>query len=338
MKGRYSALPFVIISLLFLFDSAHSQNIGVLIAPLTGLTVDAQRAPKPNFDNIYIVRPGDTLIGISRIFDTNPETLKSANGLGSSKILIGQKLSIPTLQSAAANERTTKAKDDSALAYSIYTVQPGDNLIKISRMFDTKPETLRSANGFKGSKILIGQSLKIPIPKTAAVEERIPALSYTPSVISNVLLQRDLIEDTKEKVPPRRILLVEAGFKLLGTRYRFGGNSEKYGFDCSGLVKNLFSKFTIDLPHSSREQFKQGEKVDRDKLAEGDLVFFSSGGKLPNHVGIYIGNNQFLHAASKAKKVIISDLDKLWYSMRYLGARRITDLWWEDQDFTTTNN
>jgi len=139
-------------------------------------------------------------------------------------------------------------------------------------------------------------------------------------------------------VQPRRIRLVEAGFKLLGTKYRFGGYSEKYGFDCSGLVKNLFSKFTIDLPHSSREQFKCGENVDRDKLAEGDLVFFSSGGKQPNHVGIYVGNDQFIHAASKADKVIISDMNKLWYSMRYLGARRIMDLWWEDRDLTAVNN
>ena len=131
--------------------------------------------------------------------------------------------------------------------------------------------------------------------------------------------------------------LVEAGFKLLGAKYRFSGLSEKSGFDCSGLVKNLFSKFDIDLPHSSREQFKQGQKVDRDKLEEGDLVFFSSEGKLPNHVGIYIGNDHFLHAARKAKKVIISDLNQLWYAARYLGARRITDLWGEDKDPALSN-
>jgi len=209
-------------------------------------------------------------------------------------------------------------------------------------MFDTDPQTLRSANGLNGSKILIGQELKIPLPQTAAADEmtliNAAILSYTPSVISNVLLQRDLNGNFVENEPPRRIRLVEAGFKLQGIKYRFGGLSEKYGFDCSGLVKNLFSKFSIELPHSSREQFKQGEKVDRDKLEEGDLVFFSSGEKYPNHVGIYIGNGKFLHAASKAKKVIISDLDALWYSMRYLGARRITDLWWDDPSLTAANN
>lgn len=345
MKGRFPALLiFAFIGPLFLLDSAYSQNIGVLVASPPGLSIETHRSLQPVYHNIYVVRPGDSLIKISRMFDIKPEAIKSENGLKGSKILIGQELRIPVPASVAADQNTYKIKDASSPSHHIYTVLPGDSLIRISRMFDTNPESLKSENELKSSKILVGQKLKIPIPQRAAADEKVeitkdaPILSYTPSAISTVLLKRDLEEDFEEPVPPRRIRLVEAGFKLLGTKYRFGGRSEKYGFDCSGLVKNLFSKFTIDLPHSSREQFKQGEKVDRDKLAEGDLVFFSSGGKYPNHVGIYIGNDRFLHAARKAEKVIVSDLNKLWYAMRYLGARRITDLWWEDHGLNTMNN
>ena len=115
---------------------------------------------------------------------------------------------------------------------------------------------------------------------------------------------------------------------MLGVRYRYSGTSEKTGLDCSALVRNLFSKFGITLPRSSREQYLQGEKVDRENLQAGDLVFFSSGGKTPTHVGVYLGNNQFLHAARKARQVIVSDLTKIWYDTRYIGARRIKDLWW----------
>jgi cell wall-associated NlpC family hydrolase len=64
----------------------------------------------------------------------------------------------------------------------------------------------------------------------------------------------------------------------------------------------------------------------------GDLVFFSSGGTHPTHVGIYVGDDKFLHAAVKARQVIVSDLNKFWYTMRYLGARRIADLWWDDTE------
>ena len=345
MKGRSSTVLFyAFLSLLFWSDSANSQNIGNLPAFSAGPTAESRQMSPPDFENIYVVRPGDNLIGISRIFDTNPEALKSANGLKGSKILVGQKLRVPDPPIAVAGEEASKEKDPPAPSYNIHTVRAGDSLIKISRMFDTSPEALKSANGLKNSKILIGQKLRIPVPPIAAAAEQasktadIPAVSYKPSVISSVLLHRDQDAESQETVQPRPIQLVEAGYKLLGTRYRFGGYSEKYGFDCSGLVKNLFSKFTIDLPHSSREQFKCGEKVDRDKLEKGDLVFFSSGGKTPNHVGIYIGDDHFIHAARKADKVIISDLNKLWYSVRYLGARRITDLWWQDRSLTAVHN
>jgi cell wall-associated NlpC family hydrolase len=344
MKGRFFTLLFYTTSALFLFDSAYSQNIGVLVASPAGLSIETHKSLQPVYENIYEVRPGDSLIKISRMFDIKPEAIKSENGLKGSKILIGQKLRIPVPASVSADRNTYKIKDDSPRSHKIYTVCPGDSLIRISRMFATNPEAIKSENSLKSSKILIGQKLRIPIPQSAGATEKVsitadaPVFSYTPSAISTVLLKRDLETDIEVTVPPRRIRLVEAGFKLVGTKYRFGGLSEKYGFDCSGLVKNLFSKFTIDLPHSSREQFKHGEKVDRDKLEEGDLVFFSSGGKTPNHVGIYVGNGQFLHAARKAEKVIVSDLDKLWYAMRYLGARRITDLWWEDKNLTTVNN
>ena len=345
MKGRSFALLFsAFIGMLLLFDTAHSQNFGTLAAPSITLENGAQQVIQPISEKIHVVLQGDNLIGISRLFDTTPEALMSANGLKDSKILIGQKLRIPVPQSVVVPEEFLKAKDASAVSYEIHTVCRGDNLIRISRIFDTTPEALISANGLKGSTILIGQKLRIPIPQSDAAEVETPQIEnththpYTPSSISSVLLQRDLPKDPDENMQPRRIQLVEAGSKLLGVKYRFSGSSEKYGFDCSGLVKNLFSKFNIELPHSSREQFKQGEKVDRDKLEEGDLVFFSSGGKYPNHVGIYIGNHKFIHAASKAKKVIISDLNQLWYSVRYLGARRITDLWWEDRDLTAANH
>ena len=128
---------------------------------------------------------------------------------------------------------------------------------------------------------------------------------------------------------PTPIRLVQAGFQMIGIRYRFGG-SEKSGIDCSGLVKSLFSKFNIDLPRSSREQFKQGEKVSKDDLKPGDLVFFSSGGNQPTHVGNYVGNNQLLHAARHAGQVVVSDISKIWDTMRYLGARRVMELWGDD--------
>lgn len=189
-----------------------------------------------------------------------------------------------------------------------YIVRRGDSLSRIGRMFGTTSGALMAANGLTGTKILIGQKLQIPVLH---------------GIDTKVFVTDVAGSDPDDTVPPRCLQLVQAGFKLLGVRYRWSGGSEKSGFDCSGLVKNLFAKFNIDLPHSSREQYKFGEKVERDMLEMGDLVFFTSGGKLPNHVGIYVGNDKFLHAARKARRVIISDLSKQWYDHRYLGARRL---------------
>jgi LysM repeat protein len=191
-----------------------------------------------------------------------------------------------------------------------YIVRRGDSLSRIGRIFGTTSGAIKTANGLTDTKILIGQKLQIPVLQ--GIDTKIFVTDFAGA-------------DPDGTVPPRCLQLVQAGFKLLGVRYRWSGGSEKSGFDCSGLVKNLFARFDIDLPHSSKEQYKLGEKVERNKLEMGDLVFFTSGGKLPNHVGIYVGSDKFLHAARKAHQVIISDLNKRWYDHRYLGARRLMD-------------
>ena len=213
-----------------------------------------------------------------------------------------------------------------------YVVQRGDNLIRIARAHQTTVAALKSANALRGSKIKAGQTLIIPTSEIASSKKDAPrnsgvtASRNAASAARHISQLRDQNLISDEESSSTRLQLVEAGFKMIGIRYRRSGGSEKTGFDCSGLVKNLFSKFNIELPRTSREQFKQGEIIDRDKLAPGDLVFFSSGGSHPTHVGVYIGNDKFLHAARKARKVIVSDLNKIWYAMRYLGARRVPDL------------
>jgi cell wall-associated NlpC family hydrolase len=123
-----------------------------------------------------------------------------------------------------------------------------------------------------------------------------------------------------------RYKLTKAARTFLGLPYRWGGMSERWGADCSGLVKMIFAKLRIELPRTSRDQIESGEKVSLDNLETGDLVFFSSDGNAPNHVGVYIGNHQFLHAEKKAGRVIITDLSQPWYAKRFLGARRVVNV------------
>lgn len=109
---------------------------------------------------------------------------------------------------------------------------------------------------------------------------------------------------------------------VLGTPYSFGstGNSS---FDCSGFTSYAYKAAGIDLPHSSGGQASLGSHVDRDSLQKGDLLFFENSDKTRiGHVGIYIGNNNFVHA-STSKGVTVTSLGDDYYNNRYVGARRI---------------
>jgi|WetSurMetagenome_2_1015567.scaffolds.fasta_scaffold129611_2 cell wall-associated NlpC family hydrolase len=249
-------------------------------------------------------------------------------------------VSAPGYSKTTAHKRARRTSQKTVKESQKYTVRSGDSLGKIAQTFGTTAKAIQSANGMKGNRIKAGQILNIRVSRSAQVKQakeskpKLPEVLNTLNKVTYMSAAASNPANTEEAVNPEslptRIRLVQAGFEMLGMRYRFGGSGTN-GIDCSGLVKNLFSKFDIDLPRSSKEQYKQGEKIsNKDDLQVGDLVFFSSGGTQPTHVGIYIGNNQFIHAARKAKQVVVSDISKLWYTMRYLGARRIAGLWGDE--------
>lgn len=108
----------------------------------------------------------------------------------------------------------------------------------------------------------------------------------------------------------------------MGIPYKFGGNSPKEGFDCSGLAMYSYRLNGISIPRQTSEQFKYGQHIDRMALKAGDLLFFRTIGKSVSHVGIYIEDDTFVHAPNSRKNVQIDNLDNPYYKRRYLGARR----------------
>lgn len=109
--------------------------------------------------------------------------------------------------------------------------------------------------------------------------------------------------------------------KYKGTPYKYGGTTNR-GFDCSGFVNTVyFNAFKINLPRTTTLMSKQGEKVSQSKLKLGDLVFFRPSKKYM-HMGIYVGNGQFMHS-STSKGVIKSQLDNVYWSKKYRFASRI---------------
>lgn len=111
---------------------------------------------------------------------------------------------------------------------------------------------------------------------------------------------------------------------LVGTRYRYGGNTPEGGFDCSGLINYVFRDMAgVQLPRSAADLDRlDAPKVSRAKLVPGDLVFFRDGGSI-SHAGIYIGEGRFVHAPSSGGTVRLDALDGDYWREHYSGARRL---------------
>ncbi len=126
------------------------------------------------------------------------------------------------------------------------------------------------------------------------------------------------------EVSSRASQLVINALSFLGVRYRYGGDHASSGVDCSGLVRRVYQEtLGLVLPHNAAQQSREGEKVAENELRPGDLVFFNTLRRAFSHVGIYIGNGQFVHAPRPGERVQIANLDSPYWARRFDGARRL---------------
>ena len=115
---------------------------------------------------------------------------------------------------------------------------------------------------------------------------------------------------------------LDAARSMLGVAYRYGGTDSR-GFDCSGLVQYSYAKAGLKLPRTSQDIFRASELVNPGNLQAGDLVFFNTMRRAFSHVGIYVGEGQFLHAPASGGEVRIEEIGKSYWTKRFNGARRL---------------
>ena len=118
--------------------------------------------------------------------------------------------------------------------------------------------------------------------------------------------------------------VVQTSLSWIGIPYAWGGSTPEDGFDCSGLVKFVFQQtMGLDLPRIARQQRKSGKAVAQNQLKPGDLVFFNTRRDPGSHVGIYLGDDQFLHAPSRGEEVRVDYLSSKYWKQRFTGGRRL---------------
>ncbi|MEI7497083.1 MAG: C40 family peptidase [Betaproteobacteria bacterium] len=131
------------------------------------------------------------------------------------------------------------------------------------------------------------------------------------------------ISKVSQNVSNKASDLVMNAMGFLGVPYRRGGSDDN-GFDCSGFVRSMYEQ-TLGkvLPRSAREQADATEKIDKKDLQPGDLVFFNTMRQTFSHVGIYVGDNKFIHSPRPGKQVKVEDMRQSYWLSRFTGARRV---------------
>jgi cell wall-associated NlpC family hydrolase len=151
----------------------------------------------------------------------------------------------------------------------------------------------------------------------------LPVMAFA-DAMANPSLELDTAASAPEK-QEHSASLIDYALSLVGVNYKYGGLSPETGMDCSGFVSYVFLHAVgLELPHNAFAISREGRKISRNELKPGDLVFFHTLRRAFSHVGIYLGDNLFVHSASsKTGQVEISDMQDSYWSKRFNGARRL---------------
>ena len=257
-------------------------------------------------DATHVVRKGDTLGKIARAHHVPVAKIQEANGLEGTRLAVGKKLVLP---GGKARSKSLKAR----------TVKRKTGAVPESTPAEEPPVGAQVSHAGPHGSTTFTDEWKPPTEAELAELARAPkAPDDAPHGIAPAPDAPE-VPKAEESIKDR---LLRVAQRMLAVPYRFGGTT-LWGLDCSGFVQKAFAFLDLGLPRTAREQFREGIKISKAELSAGDLVFFRTYAKYPSHVGIYLGDNRFIHASSRDRKVTIDTLDEPYYMKHYLGAKRL---------------
>jgi len=277
-----------------------------LLTVLVGLAVLAAIPAVSLADATHVVRKGDTLGKIARAHHVSVAKIRAANGIEGPHLSVGTKLVLPGVK---AKPKQSKARSGKRRQGAVRASTPEDA---------PSGGEQRTLADTQGSTPRIGAWTPPTEAELAELARDTKAADAAPPTVAAA---SGAPEASKEEASIKdRLLRVARG--MLAVPYRFGGTT-LWGLDCSGFVQKAFAFLDLGLPRTAREQFREGSEVAKAELSPGDLVFFRTYAKYPSHVGIYLGDNRFVHASSRDRKVTVESLDTPYYVKRYIGAKRL---------------
>lgn len=256
------------------------------------------------------VRKGDNLTKISRKYNVPVARIKKLNKMKSDRLAVGKNLKIAVARKEAPKQLPAVRNPEPIISVSektYYTVKKGETLKDIADRFGLSIESIKKNNLLDDRDLKEGQVL---------------------------VIQNEMPEDGDEfsmSEPVKELTLrekiVRDAYDFIGTPYRLGGNG-KNGIDCSSLTRVVYYNAGLKIPGTSNLQYKKGVPVSVDDAEAGDLVFFRRGGYI-YHVGIYIGDNLFIHASTSQRKVAIASLENTYFKRHFADIRRFIATDWD---------
>lgn len=248
----------------------------------------------------YTVKSGDSLWKIANAYNMTVQQIRSINKLTSDMLRVGQVLKLTkTSSSGSSTSPSTPNQSGDTGKTTTYTVKSGDSLWVIAQKFNVTAQQIREKNNLKTDVLQIGQKLTITGQQT----------NTTPNQSGNT----GGTGSTSAKIN----VMIDAAKAQLGVPYVWGGTTPR-GFDCSGFIYYVLNKVTSVSRLSAAGYWNSMTSVSQP--AVGDFVFFSTYKAGPSHVGIYLGNGQFINANDSG--VVISSMNNSYWKQRYLGAKR----------------
>lgn len=168
--------------------------------------------------------------------------------------------------------------------------------------------------------------VRAPESPAQSASEPLPLTEDLAAQTESLPLPTDASADAPDAVAARQHPLIERALSALGTRYRYGGSSLEKGFDCSGFVRWIYQDIAAQLPRSAQALSEvEGPLIAREDLRPADVMFFRiNRSRSISHVGMYVGNDQFIHAPSSGGKVRVESMDTPYWRARFVKARRWT--------------
>ena len=277
-------------------------------------------------DVTHTVKGGESLYAIGKKYRVAAEEILKANQLNGAKIRPGQHLVIPGIQEGETTKSASPAEGQQPEEIKIpetHKVKKGETLASLAKKYGLEVEHLKRINELKSSKLKAGQTIRLRLEEDSEPARNEP--------------NQETAENREESpvyIQGNGFLLGEKSRELLGRvarsfqgfRYAKGGASIN-GMDCSSYVQQVYKIFGIDLPRTAREQFRVGYTVAKNALQVGDLVFFKRAkSREPTHVGIYLGENKYIHTSLTKRQVEIDSLDGRYANLNFIGAKRIEEV------------